>query len=217
MPLAFAFLTTSRKLRRELEIVRHLAAKFRHQLLVVIKLHGPGFERQSVGFALVAPRLLCPRLDISPVEVGEIEQEVVFVILGLIRFSVEDIRRLAGAKRSLKRGVEGVLFVPGRLDLDARILAFELGDGLFDILALDLLGRPVRPERQLLWSAVRAALVGTPSAMMHAAASAAKILNIGFLPSETPRVHLDALLPGTQAADIRRLGCHAIGRQQNYQ
>ena len=134
----------------KLEILGHLHAEFVHELLVVINLHGPRLERQAVRFALVAPRLLRPRLDVRPVQVREVEQEAIFVILGLVGLGIEDVRRLSGTQRGLERGIERVLLVPGCLDLDARVLLLEVGDRLFDVLPLDLLGRPVRPERQFL-------------------------------------------------------------------
>ena len=115
----------------ELQALRHAHAEVRHGLLVVVKLDGPGLQRQAIGLALIGPGLLRPRLHGCPIEPREIEQEAVLHVLGLVRLGVEDVRRLIGAQRRLEARVEGSLLVPGLLDLDAGVLCLELLDRLF--------------------------------------------------------------------------------------
>ena len=152
MPLALAFLTRSRNCAwLNCPLARHGDAQVRHQLRVVIDLDRGGFERKSVGALAEGPHLLCPRLDVVPVDSRrQIGEQIVFDVVRLVGLGVEHVGCLAGAQRGFQRRVERRLLVPGDLDLHPWPACLEALDRVLDVRPLADLAGPVAPHRELL-------------------------------------------------------------------
>ncbi|EKD41032.1 MAG: hypothetical protein ACD_74C00074G0001 [uncultured bacterium] len=80
----------------ELFARRQLDAEIREHLLIIVHLHRPGLQRQTVYPAFVCPSQFRPGFNVIPVQgLRKVIKQIVLHILCLVWFRIKDIRSLA--------------------------------------------------------------------------------------------------------------------------